>query len=260
MLHPPDETEAALKARRRYLDFYSITRLHALTLYRAGTPHPDLWQVFQLITGKLGADTGSPELALPALASFLWTPAQSTPDLLDSQLTNRHFLEAVHALAFVRDGNVRRGVDYKNLGSEELGSVYEGLLELHPRINADSGAFELETAAGNERKTSGSYYTPDSLVQCLLESRTGAGRCRAIEKGEDASGEGSRAPQPQGLRPRRWLRPLPHPRSPPHRTSPRQRARGRRGARSRRLSRRPARSHQPLPLRRDLSSKKRVGL
>ncbi|HWQ92356.1 MAG TPA: N-6 DNA methylase [Clostridia bacterium] len=104
------------------------------------------------------------------MGSFLWTTAQSTPDLLDSLISNRHFLEAVHALAFVQDGNVRRAVDYKNLGSEELGSVYQGLLEMHPRINADVGSFELDIAAGNERKTSGSYYTPDSLVQCLLDS------------------------------------------------------------------------------------------
>jgi hypothetical protein len=170
LLHVPDESEAALKARRRYLDFYSIARLRSLTLYRSGTPHPDLWHVFQFVTGKLGSDTGCPELALPPLGSFLWSAAQSTPDLLDSLISNRHFLEAVHAIAFVQDGNVRRAVDYKNLGSEELGSVYQGLLEMHPRINADAGSFELDTAAGNERKTSGSYYTPDSLVQCLLDS------------------------------------------------------------------------------------------
>jgi hypothetical protein len=170
LLHLVDDTEVGIKARRRYREFYSITRLRALTLYRAGTPHPDLWQVFQLVTAKLGSDTGCPELALPPLGSFLWTAAQSTPDLLDSLISNRHFLEAVHALAFVQDNNVRRAVDYKNLGSEELGSVYQGLLEMHPRINADAGSFELDIAAGNERKTSGSYYTPDSLVQCLLDS------------------------------------------------------------------------------------------
>jgi hypothetical protein len=144
--------------------------LRSLTLYRSGTPHPDLWHVFQFVTAKLGSDTGCPELALPPLGSFLWSAAQSTPDLLDSLISNRHFLEAIQAIAFVQDGNVRRAVDYKNLGSEELGSVYQGLLEMHPRINADAGSFELDTAAGNERKTSGSYYTPDSLVQCLLDS------------------------------------------------------------------------------------------
>jgi hypothetical protein len=178
LLHQPlpgsnaskEEIESAVRTRRRYRDFYSITRLRGLTLYRAGTPHPDLWNIFQLLTQKLGSDTGCPELALPALGSFLWDAARSTQDLTEALVSNRNFLTAVHALAFVQDGSVRRPVDYKNLGSEELGSVYEGLLELHPLINADTGAFELNTAAGNERKTSGSYYTPDSLVQCLLDS------------------------------------------------------------------------------------------
>jgi hypothetical protein len=177
LLHPPlpreeagkNATSEALRARRRYKWFYSIGRLRSLTIHRAGTPHPDLWQVFQLITKKLGSDEGCPEIALPALGSFLWSQ-ESTPDLNDCLLSNRYLLEAAHALAFVRDGNVRRAIDYKNLGSEELGSVYEGLLELHPLVNANAGSFELKISAGHERKTSGSYYTPDSLVQCLLDS------------------------------------------------------------------------------------------
>lgn len=177
LIHPPlpgeeqgkETLEAALKARRRYRDFYSIGRLRDLTLHRAGTPHPDLWQVFQLISQFLGSDSGSPELALPALGSFLWSP-ESTPDLNDGLVSNRNFLEAVQALAFIRDENVRRAIDYKNLGAEELGSVYESLLELHPIVNADAGTFELQTAAGHERKTTGSYYTDDSLVQSLLDS------------------------------------------------------------------------------------------
>ncbi len=177
LLHPPlpgeeqgkEALESALKARHRYRDFYSISRLRDLTLHRVGTPHPDLWQVFQLVSRFLGSDSGCPELGLPALGSFLWSP-QAAPDLDDCLISNRHFLEAVLALGFIRDGNVRRAIDYKNLGSEELGSVYESLLELHPIVNADAGTFELQTAAGHERKTTGSYYTDDSLVQSLLDT------------------------------------------------------------------------------------------
>jgi hypothetical protein len=57
--------------------------------------------------------------------------------------------------------------------TEELGSVYEGLLELTPRLTADGHGFAFAGAGeakGNARKTSGSYYTPDSLVQALLDS------------------------------------------------------------------------------------------
>jgi hypothetical protein len=176
LIHPPlskdDATAAdtALKARQRYRDFYSISRLRALTIFRAGTPHPDLWNAFNLVAEKLGSDSVCAELALPALGSFLWNAEQSTPDLEDCLVSNRQFLTAIHALAFIHEGNVRRVVDYRNLGAEELGSVYESLLELHPILNGDTGTFELQTFAGSERKTTGSYYTHDSLVQALLDS------------------------------------------------------------------------------------------
>ena len=118
---------------------------------------------------KLGKDEGCPALALPALGSFLWSPG-AIADLAGCDLTNADLLEAIRALAFTIDGKTRRTVDYKNLGSEELGSVYESLLELHPELNTTAGTFELRTAAGNQRKTTGSYYTPASLVACLLDS------------------------------------------------------------------------------------------
>jgi hypothetical protein len=165
-----DIVDRAIRARQRYHDFYSVGRLRKLTLARAGTPHSDLWQTFQIVGAKLGSNLSCPELGLNALGSFLWDAARSTPDLNEVLLSNYQFITAVHALTFVQDGSIRRFVDYKNLGSEELGSVYEGLLELHPTINTDAGTFELEAVAGNERKMSGSYYTPDSLVQCLLDS------------------------------------------------------------------------------------------
>jgi len=61
-------------------------------------------------------------------------------------------------------------VDFGNLGAEELGSVYESLLELIPRYDAEQLSYTLETLPGNERKETGSYYTPTSLVDCLLDS------------------------------------------------------------------------------------------
>ena len=65
-----DAESAALKARRRYLDFYSIARLRSLTLYRSGTPHPDLWHVFQFVTAKLGSDTGWHGRRLRCMATY----------------------------------------------------------------------------------------------------------------------------------------------------------------------------------------------
>ena len=67
-------------------------------------------------------------------------------------------------------------VDYRNMGPEELGSVYESLLELVPEIDLPARKFGFVgltsegSTAGNARKLSGSYYTPDSLVQELIKS------------------------------------------------------------------------------------------
>lgn len=156
-------------ARLRYQRFYSLDRIRTLAELRRGANHPDLWLQLQLVMRALSSDAGEPALALPALGSFLWS-GQATPDLDNAQLTNRFFLDAVRALSRIEDGHVVRNIDYRNLGSEELGSVYESLLELHPELDPGTAAFTLKTSGGHERKTTGSYYTPTSLINELLDS------------------------------------------------------------------------------------------
>lgn len=157
------------EARRRYVDYYSAGRLRRLAEHRRGSRHGDLWHALRLVFRRLGADTPTPALGLYPLGSFLWSDA-ACPDLMSSELTNADLLEAIRALAFLRDRQGVRPVDFRNLRSEELGSVYESLLELHPEVNLEAAIFSLTTASGHERKTTGSYYTPESLVQCLLDS------------------------------------------------------------------------------------------
>ena len=158
-------------ARRRYGDFYSVTRLRKLAARRRGTSHDDLWRSLQVTMAALDADhPGIPALGLVPRGSFLWSP-DSIGDLARESIENRHLLEAVRNLCFVRDVEAKalRSVDYRNLGTRELGSVYESLLELHPRLNVDGRTFELVGAAGAERKLTGSYYTPESLISRLLD-------------------------------------------------------------------------------------------
>ncbi|MBI3455025.1 MAG: N-6 DNA methylase [Candidatus Rokubacteria bacterium] len=163
------DPKAEPAARERYTRYYSAARLRRLAERTRGTRHPDLYRGLRLVTERLGSDAGYRALGLPALGSFLWS-VEAIPDLAAAELANHDFLDAVRPLAFTVHDRVRRPVDYKNLGSEELGSVYESLLELHPKVNADAATFELTTAGGHERKTTGSYYTPASLIRCLLDS------------------------------------------------------------------------------------------
>jgi N-6 DNA Methylase len=173
LLHPRNGSDAAQLARERYASHYGTARMRDMAARIKGSRHGDLWQQFKLLVGALSGQANfaaaREQLALPTLGSFLWDPV-STAALNDAELTNHDFLEALRDLAFTRQDKMLRPVDYKNLGAEELGGVYESLLALTPQISADGARFTFAEFAGNERKTSGSYYTPDSLVQCLLDS------------------------------------------------------------------------------------------
>lgn len=166
LLHAPG---VPVTARERYRSHYSISRLRRMAQRLGGTQHSDLWHIVQLIVRSLGSKDGCPALGLTGLGSFLWSE-RATPALADCQLPNRQLLQSIRSLAYTQQGRFRRPVDYKNIGSQEFGSVYEALLEQHPKINLDAATFTLGTHAGNERKTSGSHYTPPPLVNCLLDS------------------------------------------------------------------------------------------
>src|SRR5690606_37767173 len=86
---------------------------------------------------------------------------------------NRSLLAAIFRLAWLREGGALARVNWKDMGPEELGSVYESLLELVPVVSDDGRRFSFagaDESAGNARKLTGSYYTPDSLVQQLLDT------------------------------------------------------------------------------------------
>ncbi len=110
-------------------------------------------------------------LGLPALGG-LFLP-ELMPTLLSSRLSNRALMEAIFRLAWLNDDSSLVPVNWRDMETEELGSVYESLLELTPRLTDDGRSFAFAEGAetkGNTRKTTGSYYTPDSLVQALLDS------------------------------------------------------------------------------------------
>ncbi|MEO8610940.1 MAG: N-6 DNA methylase [Chloroflexota bacterium] len=185
LLNPAADTNS----RERYIHYYSTQRLRRMAETFKGTRHPDLFEGLRLVMRLLsgdgnGAGTG---LGLVPLGSFLFSDRAVT-DVIGCQIANSHLLDAIRALSLTYDqrSQVYRTVDYKNLGSDELGSIFESLLELHPQINVPARRFALSTAAGNERKTTGSYYTPESLVHALLDSALNPVLAEATKKGEAA--------------------------------------------------------------------------
>lgn len=165
LLHEPHADSTAVQ---RYRDYYSTARLREVSRKRRGSRHPDLYDGLKITLQGLATNGGRPELALPGLGGIFTD--EPVDVVADADLPNDALLTAIRKLSVVYPkGSPPRTVDYRNLGAEELGSIYESLLELVPRHDQLERTFTLEMLAGNDRKTSGSYYTPTSLIDLVLD-------------------------------------------------------------------------------------------
>ena len=167
LLHPRDASDPA---RRLYAEGYGLRRLRDRAV--RGSAHDrqgDLWEAVRIVFRSLAG--GEPRLGLPALAG-LFAP-EECPDLDAAKLENRALLGALFHLAWLREPSGLVRVNWRDMGPDELGYVYEGLLELVPQITGDGRSFSFagaDESRGHARKITGSYYTPDELVQLLLAS------------------------------------------------------------------------------------------
>ncbi|MGA5066380.1 Eco57I restriction-modification methylase domain-containing protein [Streptomyces exfoliatus] len=186
-LHP-DGTSP--EARQRYAAYFSTSRLREHSRRRRGTSHTDRYQALSLVLDALGDEAGRPELGLPGLGGLFDVTDADAP-LRGLSLSNEHLLAAIRHLSVVRDTEAARWrkVDYRTLDAEELGAIYESLLALVPKYSAEKRSFELVVRAGNERKKTGSYYTPSSLVDVLLDSTLDPVIDKAQERGEQRAAE-----------------------------------------------------------------------
>lgn len=123
-------------------------------------------------------DQGDPSLGVPRYDGGLFNPG--TPDnqfLAGHKLSDRAVARAVDIL--VRDAG--QPVDYAYISVRNLGSIYEGLLE-NRLVIVDGGTKTKDESASvlrpsssvillndkGERKASGSYYTPDYIVDYIV--------------------------------------------------------------------------------------------
>jgi len=178
-LHKAGQMDAELHGKHTlYEKGYSLRRLRErCSRYRISPHHySDLWEGIKIVFRILGGEkmqNGNP-LDLPVLGGLF--KSDQCPHLDKCSLSNAHLLEAMYYLRWTVEGNAGTLIDYKNMGSEEFGSVYESLLELVPQVDMPRHSFgflgiDVEGATtGNTRKTTGSYYTNSSLVECLIKS------------------------------------------------------------------------------------------
>lgn len=110
---------------------------------------------------------GDASIGLPPYNGGLFDPARA-PLLDNIRLSDAVMAEAIDLLSFERTPEGRRYINYRDLGVQQLGSIYERLLE-HEIVPGTEGDGIVVRPNIFARKTSGSYYTPDDLVGLIID-------------------------------------------------------------------------------------------
>ncbi|PDV97491.1 hypothetical protein A9Q02_18025 [Candidatus Chloroploca asiatica] len=159
-----------LRASAAYREDYSLAatvrqvvrRLDSgLTLLAdTGRTWARLRDLFHIING------GSPPLQVATFNGGLFDP-QRHPFLERYTIGDAQLQRALDKLARVE----KEQIDYRDLAERHLGTIYEGLLEYHLQpIAPTSDGFTLDLFNDKgERHRTGSYYTPDFVVQYIVE-------------------------------------------------------------------------------------------
>ena len=110
-------------------------------------------------------DQGDASIGLPPYNGGLFD-RDRTPLLGRIRLDDQIMADVIDALSFEQTPEGRRYINYRDLGVQQLGSIYERLLEQEIVRDGDEIAVRPNVFA---RKGSGSYYTPDDLVGLIVE-------------------------------------------------------------------------------------------
>lgn len=152
-----------------YREAYTIEALTTRARLRhvcgaAGSSGTGLWKAFQAISRLAHAGCKAGELEVTAFNGRLFSPRHS-PLVDERHVTDAAMRDVLLSLATEITPHGRRRISYHDLGVEQLGSVYERILEHEPAI--DNGAIVV-TRTSTRRKTTGSFYTPQPLTEFLV--------------------------------------------------------------------------------------------
>ena len=117
----------------------------------------------------LAIDQGDASIGLPPYNGGLFD-RKRIPLLANIRLGDDVMAKVIDALSFEQTPNGRRYINYRDLGVQQLGSIYERLLE--QEIVRDGGEIAVRPNVF-ARKGSGSYYTPDDLVGLIIKETIG---------------------------------------------------------------------------------------
>jgi hypothetical protein len=161
-----------------YLEEYSMNSLRdrALDTFRTEDKHSDNWiglkNTFKMIS------SGAPKLGIYPYNGMLFDECRD--EFVSSHnCTNSNLLEAIFCLTVTEIDETMHRISYADIDVEEIGAIYEGLLDSKPRILNEpetingtqyaANCFVLDPR-GSARKKSSSYYTNAELIEELVKS------------------------------------------------------------------------------------------
>lgn len=160
-----------IEKARIYQEYYSVERVRMLaerpSYRREG--FQDLWQGLRITFRLFDENWRGQLLGLSPLNGDLFG-SDTLQDLDNCGIDNHDLMVAIRQLSLYQQKGQLQRVNYGALDVEELGSIYESLLDFHPLVVDKQGIFDFQLVRGSDRKTSGSYYTPPELVGQLIKS------------------------------------------------------------------------------------------
>ena len=154
-----------------YRDSYTVESLRE----RAERPGkvPGLWEALQAIARLAHKGCHAGALVVPAFNGRLFSPSRSPiveSCAVDDEIARRALLALSTTTAGrpkSRHGS-RTRIDYRDLGVEQLGAVYESVLEYEPAYADARRTQVLLRRGGDARKSTGSFYTPQTLTDYVV--------------------------------------------------------------------------------------------
>ncbi len=152
-----------------YQRSYTIESLR-LTIELQSRP-PGVWETLQAISRLAHRGCRAGSLRVVPFNGRLFSPADAP--LADSvRLDDGAVREVLLALTTRADRAGRQRIAYADLGVEQLGGVYERLLDFQP-VWVDRQRAALTLAPAGRRKAAGAFYTPRSLTEYLVRRTLG---------------------------------------------------------------------------------------
>ncbi len=120
------------------------------------------WSVLEELCRAI--NDGDKTIGLPPYNGGLFDP-NKTPLLTQIRLGDAVMAEVIDNLSFEKSETGRKYINYRDLGVQQLGSIYERLLER--RLTREDGEIRVQPNIF-ARKSAGGYYTPDDLVNLII--------------------------------------------------------------------------------------------